>query len=353
MKPQRIFFLAPARFDDLFQRHQAFAQILAARNNEVFYVDPVASPGFSVKIKKKSGLLRVLSLNMPFRAANFHFLQQLTGRLCLEMLKRRFKIGVEDLLWIADPSMVEVCKNDWAKIVYDRCDRHGFFPGQNHKAWSHYESQLFEKSDLIVASHKAILEDIPARWAYKALLCGNACADGFSEKMKGRVGTKLTERPLKVVSAGAHYEWVDCRWLQMIAKNENVELHLAGAGRGEEFAKLLQMPRVNFRGRLDQHELFSLYRESDVGLVPFKNSELVKAVDPIKVYEYAASGLQVWSTAVPSIADHPLVDRVVSSQSQLEQAVCDFAPTQKIRKVPCWSERLQTILDRMAGLQSD
>jgi glycosyltransferase involved in cell wall biosynthesis len=352
MKEQQIFFLAPASYDSLFQRHQAFANLLASSGYRVIYVNPVSSPGFSVKFHFESTRLNLLDLKLPFRAANLPWFQRLIVQICQKILKRKFKFDCAQILWIADPSMAFLADHEWSRIVYDRCDRHGFFSGQRKTAWQLYERLLFQKADLLIASHRTLLEDIPEEWSAKTLLVGNACSEkigcrDFIERFPRK------ERPVKAVSAGAHFDGVDCRWLKMLAQNDLLELHIAGVGRGKEFEDLVRMPSVHFHGQLAQKELFELYHRCDVGLIPFRELELTRAVDPIKAYEYAAAGLQVWSTPVAGISEHELVDFRLRVAADVETAVSSLSLPRSKRLVPRWPERLQTVLDRMVQLPSD
>lgn len=341
MREFSLLFVAPAKYSGLYQRHQAFAALLAQQGYRVLYLDPLQSPGFGIRFSTPGNNLAVAEIFLPFRAANFPWLHKFAAQLAFSLVKRRLE--KKAWLWLAEPSMASFVENDWKMIIYDRCDRHGFFPGQRLQAWNSYENSIFSHADKIVISHPQLAEDIAAKFFNKITLAKNACSEkiGFSARKTG------AEKQLQLISSGAHFEWIDCKWLQMIAKNPDVKLHIAGSGRGTEFHALISMPGVTFHGRLDHEKLFALYRESDVGLVPFLTSPLTATVDPIKVYEYAASGMKVWSTPVPSLATHELVDQQISDAHQLQQAIYNYSPLAVPRQVPRWSQRLQTILDRI------
>lgn len=349
MNLPRLVFAAPARFFSLQQRHQAFARLLAEKSGPVIYLDPLQSPGFKAHFRQIQKNLQLLSLTLPFRAANIPVFHKLMVKLSYVLLKQKFKITKDSWLWISEPAMACLAENEWGRIIYDRCDLHGCFPGQNPRAWQYYENLLFERADLIVVSHPRLREDIPPEYNRKIELAENAC----SEKIQFVARRQPESGSLQLVSSGAHFEWVDCSWLKMLAQHEKVILHIAGAGRGRDFAELIRMPQVRFHGSLEHKELFKLYQQADVGLLPFADLELISAVDPIKVYEYAASGLRVWSTPLTSMKNNRLVERQIADFSDLERAVHEFVPVKNLPSVARWPERLQTILDRLARLQSD
>ena len=182
------------------------------------------------------------------------------------------------------------------------------------------------------------------------MLAGNACAEIFFSSASRQ---HHSNPPFKLVSSGAHYGWVDCSWLSMISSHPDIELHLAGSGRGNDYQKLRQLPQVIDHGQLDQAALAALLAKCDVGLVPFKNLDLIKGVDPVKVYEYAASGLEVWAPHLDSLRKNGLISRVVANRHDLEQALKRIAVTKNNQPVARWTERLQTILDRLTILTSD
>ncbi|MBU1105968.1 MAG: hypothetical protein KKB51_04795 [Candidatus Riflebacteria bacterium] len=350
----RVLFVSPVAFSGLHQRHQSLAGELARRGWQVCFVDPLKTGGFSCTISKAAENLKVVRLRVPFKGNAWPAFQAIVARLALLLLKTELAphTGGDVLLWIAEPSLAHLSRRNWPAIVYDRCDLHGFFPGQNWRVWQKYEELLFARATLISCSHPYLKQSLPEVARNKSVLAGNACADVFFEEHKFRqpVGSHL-----KLVSAGAHHEWVDSRWLEMLCNHGDIELHLAGIGRGSDYQKLCRHPRVIHHGELDRSALAELFKTCDVGLVAFKEIELIKGVDPIKAYEYAASGLEIWSPPVASLRENPLINRVIGCSSELEHAVSAFRrqPRQSPGNIVRWSDRLQTILDRLTVLRSD
>lgn len=347
----QILFISPVPFAGLQQRHQALARELAARNYRVFYVDPIKTGGFSFISRNATSNLEILELRIPFKKMGFPALQRLAARFALLLIENNLQLAARStLLWVAEPSMAWLCQRSWSIIVYDRCDLHGSFPGQNPQTWQNYEKRLFTSADLIVCSHPFLQKTLPHEIQSKSMLAGNACAEIFFSSARRQ---HHSNPPFKLVSSGAHYEWVDCSWLSMISSHPDIELHLAGSGRGNDYQKLRQLPQVIDHGQLDQAALAALLAKCDVGLVPFKNLDLIKGVDPVKVYEYAASGLEVWAPPLDSLRKNGLISRVVANRHDLEQALKRIAVTKNNQPVARWTERLQTILDRLTILTSD
>ncbi|GAB4273798.1 MAG: hypothetical protein Kow0029_13680 [Candidatus Rifleibacteriota bacterium] len=311
--------------------------------------------GLSAKKTRLSENLYCIQIKLPFRSANFRVMQRVVIFLAGKLLQKKLDHNLSNsILWIADPSMAGISNENFKYIIYDRCDLHGAFPGQKKQVWQLYERELFERADLITYSHPMLEKDIPDRLKDKILLVPNACSDML---LNMKYPKKASGNKLILVSAGAHYEWVDFQWLEMITQIEPVELHIAGSGRGNHFSELLNKNNVVFHGKLNQEELSSVLRRADAGLIPFVESMLTRAVDPIKAYEYAAAGLEIWAPTISGLKENPLIDRFINNKFQLETACKELLGNrnrQKIRKkVPTWGDRLKSILDRYAELSSD
>ena len=349
----RTLFISPAAYEALHQRHQSLAGELARRGRQVIFVNPLKTGGYSCKTRTVAENLEIVHLRVPFKSVSFPALQMLAVRFALMLLRTRLRIvPATTMLWISEPSLAWLTRQRWQTIIYDRCDLHGSFPGQTRRAWQQYEDMLFRRADLISCSHPYLQTTLPESAGRKAVLAGNASAEVFfAQKRRMNTGN----RPLKLVSAGAHHEWVDFGWLKMLCSHAEIELNLAGTGRGREYEELRRTPGVIDHGKLSQLELADLLRNCDAGLVPFKDIELIRGVDPVKVYEYAASGLEVWAPTVDALRANSLISRFIANADDISSAIAEAA-AHKPRPAPAvaqWSERLQTILDRLDDLQSD
>lgn len=74
---------------------------------------------------------------------------------------------------------------------------------------------------------------------------------------------------------------------------------------GRDWARLQQQPNVVNHGLLDSVGIAELARQSRVGLIPFKDSDLMRRSLPLKAYEYVACGLPVVTTPVDALIDRP------------------------------------------------
>ncbi len=356
-----LLFVAPVFYKRLKQRHQAFATGLANKGFDVTFLEPLQSPGWSLQSEPAADHLQIIRLKIPFRAASFPGLQMICARLAYSLILRKLGlVSHRTILWLAEPSLAAFSLFSWRRIVYDRCDLHGAFPGQRRQAWARYEKLLAGRADIISVSHPFLAEGFTGR----CVLAPNACSEEFLTGRGGDSEIKSAcshhhdfngKNTIRLVSSGAHYEWVDCDWLCMLSELPAVELHIAGTGRGESFNRLIGRSNVVWHGLLERPALQELLQSCNIGLIPFRDVELIKGVDPIKAYEYAASGLEIWAPDLQSLKANQMITRFVGGSESAAAALRQFiaGPVIFTGQVPMWEERLQTILDRMASLRSD
>ncbi len=351
-------FVAPVIFSRLQQRHQAFARELAALGYRVLFVEPFASPGWSAATEKITDRLTVLKLRVPFKASSVPALQKIVCLIAAKMLKKQLGCRFSQaILWLAEPSLAALTEFSWARILYDRCDLHGSFPGQKNSVWHRYEAAIEEKANLISVSHQFLAESLVSG-RDKVVLSPNACTEDFLAQGQAAADNRrfLLEKnsdsgpsPIRLVSSGAHYELVDCEWLKMLSSLGGVELHIAGTGRGKTFSDLLHLPNVKNHGHLNHNDLMQLLVKCHIGLIPFRDLPLIKGVDPIKAYEYAACGLEVWAPDLDSLHGNQMIGRFVSTPAAAAEALKEYrsAPQPFAGQIPVWKERLAPILSRL------
>jgi glycosyltransferase involved in cell wall biosynthesis len=125
------------------------------------------------------------------------------------------------------------------------------------------------------------------------------------------------------------------------------KIYLIGYGEAGEG----ELPENVYKlGRKEHGELAGYAREWDVGVIPFKVSELVRGVDPLKVYEYLAMGLPVVASGMSHLAEMPGVRNVESWEGfevAVEAAVrsgVDRQAVERFLKNHTWDKRIDLIL---------
>ncbi len=110
---------------------------------------------------------------------------------------------------------------------------------------------------------------------------------GMVGNLNDRVSWELIER-----LAREHPQWT----LAIVGPVYN-----AGEGTRTAVRRLGAIPNVRFLGAVGQSDIPSTIAAFDVCLIPYRISEAVERINPLKLYQYLAAGKPVVSTAIPIV----------------------------------------------------
>ena len=186
-------------------------------------------------------------------------------------------------------------------IVYDKMDLISDF--SNSSATTiHYERELEEVADLIVASSASLINTISEK--EKTILVRNAVnPDTFAAAYKSRRESRLTQQPV-IGYLGAISEWFDFELLASAAKKlPGFRFRIIGGCDTTIPEKLRALKNVEFVPEIPYEGVPGELEKFAVGIIPFKLTNLIKHVDPVKAYEYLAVGLPVVATDMPELLE--------------------------------------------------
>lgn len=255
-------------------------------------------------------------------------------------------------------------RHNW-KVAYDVCDDWEAFQKAGAGRWYDVKCERFlcREADLVTTvsttlKHKMVsLGSNPER----TVVVPNGLARDFMEK-----ATASLERRRSGYGGNGTIgyfgsltqEWFNWKLLLKTAASRpdlSFELIGFGAPRG-----LNPPANVELLGEKTHDEIIDIASDWSVAIIPFKNTELAEAVDPIKVYEYLALGLPCVSCRMPQIEDYPLVF-TYRNDSEFEEALGtaskyafsddDWACAQAFVAESTWDKRVQVVL-RLAGIDT-
>jgi glycosyltransferase involved in cell wall biosynthesis len=103
-----------------------------------------------------------------------------------------------------------------------------------------------------------------------------------------------------ILYVGAIMEWFDYELVLKIAENKAWSVVLIGPQTINHHL-FKDVANIHCLGVKKQHELPGYLKKADVCIIPFLINDLVKGVNPLKLYEYLAAGRPVVSTALPDV----------------------------------------------------
>ena len=296
-----------------FQRPQHIARELGALGYRVFYVStvPLLVPGRTDYLIHGTPVPGVMLVQLSSGSTSIpdFYRDELTSDEVTAFLNscnalrqdfeiKKFTLLIQQPFWW--PLVVQMQQE---KVIYDCIDHHAGFHAVSNPSLIEFERQLINAADEVIATSDTLADKI--KITRECHLIRNACEfELFSQA--GRV--KTSTRPI-IGYVGAVSEWFDGQLLFDVAKaRPDWQFDIYGAIVGADVAACRALPNVNFFGEISYESVPSVVANFEICIIPFKLNLLTYATNPVKVYEYLASGRPVISTALPELANMEYID---------------------------------------------
>ena len=210
-------------------------------------------------------------------------------------------------------------------FVYYCVDEFSEFEGFDRARILSAERELLDRADVVIASSQTL-------WENKRLVRPDAhlVRHGVDFDHFARAWRQPLPRPSDLLDVpdpifgffGLVHYWIDCALLARVARlRPEYSFVLLGDVR-VDVSELDALPNVHLLGRKPYQELPAYCRAFTAGMLLFTPSTMTANVNPIKMREYLAAGLQVISTPLPEAELYRGPIRIVSSADQFARA-CD------------------------------
>jgi len=316
-----IIFYGVNDWRDIKQRPQHLAERLAEKHR-IVYLNPV---GYSVlthlrrrmcggthrswrpHIERLTEHLWVFTPSpaLPF-SRRFRILNRLNQALLASQLKPLLaQMGMEHpLLWISFPPAVDlVGRLNERHVIVDFLDHYqAFFTGLTRNTVAAMEKELLRRADIVFATSRLLLEE-----CHRINPDVHLVPNGVDASFFGRNRSTLPEpeefgglsHP-RFGFVGTISRWTDVDIL--------VELALKAPGASVIVIGPWEVPRPFFAprnfyvlGPRPYQRLPEYLSSLDVGVIPFKMGPLADAINPVKLFEYAAAGLRIVAMATKEL----------------------------------------------------
>jgi glycosyltransferase involved in cell wall biosynthesis len=359
-----IIYLGIRHWNTIKQRPQHLAEGLA-RSHRVLYVNPVGLSRFgktyrtvadtprlvgSGRLERIGQGLHLYSTPLAWLPLNYHFgvvnwLNHYVTSLRLRPILRA--LGWQnDLLWTSAPNHVAMIGQlPSERVCYDCMDFYALFWSNplRRRLMEAQERRLIELADFVLVSSQSLQEhmldsgkDAPA----VHLVRNGAQAEHFSQTVSAQeVPDELQSIPGVVAGyVGTVSHWFDMALIQKLL-DAYPRLSVVCIGPAEvDLEPYRQIDRLHFLGSRSYDDLPRYMARFEVLLIPFIINELVQAVNPVKVYEYLATGKPVVATAMREL--QPL-GRVCYLASEHDTFVAEVGTALDERHDPARQELLR------------
>ncbi len=298
----------------------------------------------------------------PIRASNFpgvfclpidefrKIYESLLGDDRLNSLKRVF------IMEFPHPCLFEIVNHanvcGW-RTVYDVIDDWEEFHKHGQAVWydRDLETYLLQNADLATATHNNLIKKIQALGAERTALLPNAFED-WPDPDNNAV------RPIRKGRITIGYfghltsSWFDWPLVVSLAKRRKDWIfHIIGYGLDKRVARL---ENLIFLGPVEHRDLPAYTGNWDAAMIPFQDSKLCAAVDPVKIYEYISLRLPVVASGMPHLASYPGVFTATNEaefETALEKAAkttIDKSAAEAFLDRNRWSNRVDSLLELLA-----
>lgn len=285
-----------------FQRPQQLALALAASGHPVLYVDGFLRSRVQPArlLQEMDGGVSVLRVRVPRRPDPYReVLSASAARRLADLLAAGLRVPPSMLLvqlpfWA--PLARELRQRWEAPLVYDCLDLHTEFPGVPEEIGS-AEEQLGAVIDLATASSPTLCRHI-GRFSANVLHLPNAVALEDFPVSPSRAASETTV----IGYVGALSPWFDAEAVREAAlRRPRWIFRLAGRSENPDVATLARLPNVELLGEIPYWQVPGFLGGLDALIIPFADTPLTRAVDPVKLYEAFAMGLPVVARDLPHL----------------------------------------------------
>lgn len=333
---------------------------LAEQLSQVMHVDvayPLAYRRRNLTRNTKSKVHCRRLFRLPGCLTKYTALAALDRWLLEWQLARRLSGEGYDFLWLCSPDFFPAVRRHLGKtrLIYDCMDDHPEI-ARSRRDREHMlrcEQELLRRADVVLVSSQALARIVKERgYPREPVLVNNGISDRLlTVQVPPR---RPAQRPFRLLYFGTIGSWFDFPAIEALLEHDgDVTLRIAGPS----LAPIPSHPRIEYVGVVPHDSLGALVADSDALIMPFVVNDLIRAVDPVKVYEYIAFRRNVIVPEYPEMrrfgdfvarysGAEGLIEAVTSLRRDNTLRYTDEAASAFLRE-QTWSRRAERVLSAL------
>lgn len=208
--------------------------------------------------------------------------------------------GVRPVVYYTSAAQAEsIGKYNPALVVFDSVDE----PSEEFEAWRPYYDNAVRSADIVLTTSDK-LYNLAAGINPNVYLIPNGCDyDHFSNFIHARPA-EIANLPGPIIGyIGVVATWVDVELIARVA-DSYPDCSIVVVGPLYNVSDVPERPNIHWLGFKSYEQLPAFAQSFDVGLIPFKSSSMTEAVNPIKMWEYMATGMPIVTTNLPEASKY-------------------------------------------------
>lgn len=296
------------------QRPQHFVELLSKMGNEVVYL--CSKPwknnlGNNLnKIKINCNLDIIRKRTFPINISDKIRVLKIVNNLIMKCKIKSIDENIETII-ITHPRHIEYIPKDLlikCKIIYDCMDDYGKFKCGGDELIKKLELKTIMNVDKVIVSSSYLKSQILNKYSELInekrieVIENGVDINNFDlsklKYLKDVNSIDIYEDKINMVYIGTVAEWFDVETIEYAAKtNSNIIINIIGPidSISEDFKKLYRYQNIKILGKRPYEEIPHILSKMDIAIMPFIVNDVVKAVNPVKIYEYLSMGMPVIS----------------------------------------------------------
>ncbi|MGX7729936.1 glycosyltransferase [Rhodococcus sp. 2H158] len=199
-----------------------------------------------------------------------------------------------------NPFVAAFCDSPWiSKVVYFGQD--DWATGEGVVRWWDLYREAYRRIEERGAAIFAVSEELAERISPRTTVVPNGViADVWRPRHPEPDRIAALPRP-RAVYTGTIDDRLEADLVETTASMVGSLVMIGYPGDARTVEWLRSLDRVHVFDPVGQHELAALVQACDVGLIPHRDQACIRAMSPLKLYEYLAAGLPVLSVDLPPI----------------------------------------------------